>query len=65
MQCPSDGFEDFGDLTRDVNMDTVDAFVTLEPWMFDFQNEVMHVEVSCGDDGWWHGDRHRGDVDHK
>lgn len=48
----SDSFEDFCDDIDDLNKDIDDALETLEPWIFDWRNEMMHVEIDCG----WHGD---------
>eukprot|EP00578_Thalassiosira_sp_NH16_P021421 CAMPEP_0181103906 /NCGR_PEP_ID=MMETSP1071-20121207/15133_1 /TAXON_ID=35127 /ORGANISM="Thalassiosira sp., Strain NH16" /LENGTH=692 /DNA_ID=CAMNT_0023187047 /DNA_START=49 /DNA_END=2127 /DNA_ORIENTATION=- len=59
----STDFEDFCDNIKDENKAINDAFKTLEPWLFDWRNEMMKVEISCGGwhaDGWgddgYHGD---------
>ncbi len=53
----SKDFDDFCANITAVNEEINDLFKTLEPWIFDWRNEIMHVKVSCGwhDDGWSNG----------
>eukprot|EP00580_Thalassiosira_gravida_P018603 CAMPEP_0201661360 /NCGR_PEP_ID=MMETSP0494-20130426/3746_1 /ASSEMBLY_ACC=CAM_ASM_000839 /TAXON_ID=420259 /ORGANISM="Thalassiosira gravida, Strain GMp14c1" /LENGTH=631 /DNA_ID=CAMNT_0048139447 /DNA_START=73 /DNA_END=1968 /DNA_ORIENTATION=+ len=53
----STDFEDFCDLIVDANRDLEDAFTTLESHIFDWRNEIAHVQIHCG----WHGDDWNGD----
>mmetsp|Transcript_23131 Transcript_23131/g.41701 ORF Transcript_23131/g.41701 Transcript_23131/m.41701 type:complete len:616 (+) Transcript_23131:74-1921(+) len=63
----SDDFEDFCDLIVAANKDLRDAFKILESHIFDWRNEIAHVQIHCGlhDDDWhgddWHGDDHYDD----
>ncbi|KAL7551961.1 hypothetical protein ACHAWF_015171, partial [Thalassiosira exigua] len=57
----SQDFQDFCDLIVDRNKDIEDSFVILEQAIFDWRNEMMHVEIDCG----WDGDFHRGEYDYK
>lgn len=52
----SDGdFVEFCDLISDANKQLEDGFKVLEPWFFDWRNEIMKVDVKCWlDDGWGH-----------
>ena len=54
LAAASIDFEDFCDRVEEENKDVEDAFKVLEPWLFDWRNEVMHVKIECGwrDDGW-------------
>ena len=70
-------FDDFCDRIQDANKDLEDGFKTLEPFFFDWRNEIMKVEIDCGwhDDGWkddawkdddwggWSGDSHSSSED--
>lgn len=52
----STDFDDFCDLIKKANDDLKDAFVSLEPWIFDWRNDIAKVKIRCGDgrehDGW-------------
>ena len=50
----SKDFDEFCDNIKDANKDLEDGFKTLEPFFFDWRNEIMKVEIDCGwhDDGW-------------
>jgi len=52
LALASADFDDFCDLLKDANDDVSNALKTLEPWLFDWRNEMMHVEIECG----WHDD---------
>ena len=62
LALQSEDFDEFCDLIEDTNKEIEDAFNTLEPWLFDWRNEIMQVKVHCGHDEWggdsWgdHGD---------
>ena len=40
--------EDFCDLITDANKVFEDAFKTLEPWLFGWRNDMMHVGIESG-----------------
>jgi hypothetical protein len=52
LALKSDDFEDFCDLIKETNEAIEDAFDTLEPWLFDWRNDIMHVKIHCGHDEW-------------
>lgn len=54
LALDSADFNEFCDNIDDVNKAIQDAFTVLEPWLFDWRNDMMHVEIDCGwhDDGW-------------
>eukprot|EP00571_Detonula_confervacea_P017494 CAMPEP_0172303856 /NCGR_PEP_ID=MMETSP1058-20130122/5367_1 /TAXON_ID=83371 /ORGANISM="Detonula confervacea, Strain CCMP 353" /LENGTH=652 /DNA_ID=CAMNT_0013014887 /DNA_START=96 /DNA_END=2054 /DNA_ORIENTATION=+ len=57
LAMDSADFDDFCDMIDNANKDIDDLFTVLEPWLFDWRNEMMHVEIECGwDDDGWHGD---------
>ena len=63
LALKSDDFEDFCDLIKETNQAIEDAFNTLEPWLFDWRNDIMHVKIHCGHDEWG-GDSWDDDGDH-
>jgi hypothetical protein len=50
LALQSDDFDDFCKLISDANKDLEALFNTLEPWLFDWRNEIMHVKIHCGYD---------------
>ncbi len=52
LALQSDDFEEFCDLIQETNEAIEDAFDTLEPWLFDWRNDIMHVKIHCGHDEW-------------
>ena len=50
----SNDFDDFCASIIEENKDINDLFITLEPFLFDWRNEIMHVKISCElhDDDW-------------
>jgi hypothetical protein len=50
LALQSEDFDEFCDLIEDTNKEIEDAFNTLEPWLFDWRNEIMQVKIHCGHD---------------
>ena len=48
LALKSENFGDFCDEIEEANKDIEDALKTLEPVLFDWRNDVAHVEIDCG-----------------
>lgn len=44
----SEDFDEFCDALTDANEELEKLFVQLEPYLFDWRNEMMHVKIHCG-----------------
>ena len=57
LAAGSNDFQDFCDYVNEINDDILDGFKTLEPWLFDWRNDMAKIKIRCG----WHGDGWSGD----
>lgn len=50
----SNDFEEFCQKVRNLNNEIKNNYQPIEPYLFDWRNEIMKVEIDCGwhDDGW-------------